>query len=404
MVPISLVILDILLGLSFLAGDKYFHSRNPRTTYPELRQVEGKNWNYDQISSFFTTLARGKGAEYSFKLLKLAKLPPTTDVHLIGHAVGDVLYKQMGAKGIQVCTEELRNACSHSIVTGILLDKGEAGIDSIISACRQAPGGKAAYDICFHGMGHGVLAYNGYDLEKDIAFCQRTLGKMSGREVPECVGGGIMELVGGGGHDHDKWLVQNKKYLGGSDALYPCNSDLIPDSSKGMCYVYITPQLTSHFNARLGSATYDDLKQAFGLCGSIPNSDFSNKEVCFSGFGKEFVARAQFNDIRRIDQMTDSQLYSIYQRCSIASSHFGVSACLESSVGSISWGGTNDWRTLTRFCSVIDDPYYQAECFKSSIDNMNTWVSSLSIRQDFCRLLPARYNLDCFGRLVRPLS
>jgi hypothetical protein len=66
--------------------------------------------------------------------------------------------------------------------------------------------------MCFHGLGHGVLAYTEYDLEKAVDICKRTGTKQyNNEEYAECVGGAIMEIIGGGFHDPQKWAVQSKK-------------------------------------------------------------------------------------------------------------------------------------------------------------------------------------------------
>ncbi len=101
-----------------------------------------------------------------------------------------------------------------------------------------------AYDMCYHGLGHGVFAYFGYNIPQAVAFCQK-LGTAQDdyQEFPECVGGMIMELVDGGGHDHADWVVANQKYFNANDPLAPCDTSLIPDAAKGYCYLYLTPHL-----------------------------------------------------------------------------------------------------------------------------------------------------------------
>jgi hypothetical protein len=79
-------------------------------SYPELSQIQNHQASFDDLKKFFQTLAKQKGAEYAFNVLRVATLPPNTDMHLLGHVVGDMLYLQQGAKGINICTQEFRNA------------------------------------------------------------------------------------------------------------------------------------------------------------------------------------------------------------------------------------------------------------------------------------------------------
>src|SRR3989338_10209532 len=139
------------------------------------------------------------------KIFKAAPLGPNIDLHLLGHAVGDELYKQEGLNGITICDNDFRNACSHSIVIGLFYDKGDGALSEISEACRKAPGGSGAYTMCFHGLGHGILAATGYDMGKTAEYCKKTDTTTCKRESTECIGGSVMEIIGGGFHDREIW-------------------------------------------------------------------------------------------------------------------------------------------------------------------------------------------------------
>src|SRR3989344_7123689 len=139
----------------------------------ELDYVENKNLNFEELKSYFQNLAERKGARHAFEILNTASLPPNTDLHLLGHIVGDVLYKQEGIRGMEVCTNDFRNACSHSIVVGIFFDKGESALSEIAETCRRAPGGSGAYTMSLHGLGHGILAAVDYDMGRAAELCNK---------------------------------------------------------------------------------------------------------------------------------------------------------------------------------------------------------------------------------------
>src|SRR3989344_6471857 len=88
--------------------------------YAEARAIGDGARDFKELSDRFAQLARERGGVYAFEVLKQADLPPNTDLHLLGHIVGDELYKQEGLAGIAHCTQDFRNACSHSIVIGTL--------------------------------------------------------------------------------------------------------------------------------------------------------------------------------------------------------------------------------------------------------------------------------------------
>lgn len=361
--------------------------------FKELESIQNKELNFKEYSKFFTELAQKKGAEYAYQALGVAVIPPGTDMHLLGHIVGEVLYKQEGLKGIYKCTQDFRNACSHSIVVGLFFDKGEEALPEIAEACRQAPGGSGAYTMCFHGLGHGVLAYFDYDLKKAVQMCQKT----GSRESTECIGGAIMEMIGGGFHDRNAWERQNKIYFRKDDVLYPCSADFIPKEDKGICYIYLTPHLFQAAGADLASPTPLHFEKAFTFCGKI--QDQPDRGACYGGFGKEFVVLAKQRDIRNINEMTVEELKRVYDWCLLAKDRSGSSACVLSALSSLFWGGENDSSVSINFCGVIDDPGHKLECFDGLINQEFYFVKDADRIKYFCGQLPDPYKNKCQTRI-----
>ena len=89
--------------------------------FPESQNIARGVFNFDELSGRFSALAESKGANYAFEVLKRAKLPQDTDLHLLAHVVGDELYKQKGVGGIaEKCVkhfEKERFQCSCGVKT-----------------------------------------------------------------------------------------------------------------------------------------------------------------------------------------------------------------------------------------------------------------------------------------------
>ncbi len=386
------------LGTDIKAGEGNF-------IYPEIKEIQDKQiTSFVELTKYFTELANKKGGEYAFKVLLIAPIPPNTDMHLLGHTVGDVLYKQKGLEGIKVCTQDFRNACSHSIVVGLLLEKGESQevLSQITDACKQAPGGPGAYTMCFHGLGHGVLAYAGYDMPAAIKICEKTGTLEYGdREAIECIGGTVMETISGGFHNPELWAEQSKKYLPESDPLYPCNSDFMPENARQQCYIYITPNL---FNVASGnihpSNTPENFEKAFKFCGRIPENETWNRNACYGGFGKEFVVLGKDRDVRNIDKMSDEELVKVINWCGLADNKDGIRSCLNNAGGSIYWGGENDRHAVIRFCGLIQDGSMQDGCYMDIIGSVGFYITDQEYRREFCSELPAKHAENCRQNLI----
>lgn len=394
---IHIVLLAVILALSmFLIKNNQQKSKG----LPEVPFLaKHPEYQYAQLSLYFQKLADSKGPEYAFNLLRVAKLPPNTDIHLLGHIVGDVLYKKEGANGMALCTNEFRNACSHSIVTGLFTDYGEKALDMIAQACYKAPGGKGAYTMCFHGLGHGVLAQYGYAVSKTVAECLKTsTADNQYREGSECVGGAIMEIVGGGFHDRELWEKQRKIYLSNDDLLYPCDSDTIPKDAKPLCYLYITPHLLG--SDATNSATIQDsqVKQAFASCGRIPAQELVNRDYCFGGIIKEvIVVTSNDRDIRTVEHMTDEQLQKVYAACLMAGVDDGINSCIRHTINTLYWGGENTPEVSVRFCSLISSESQKSICFTHLTGAINFYIQDRQSLASLCKSLPQSYYEACYG-------
>lgn len=397
---VVLVALNILLFSVWL----WMNHNSPRQDngrYPELQELQQKGALPDPFT-FFRDLARKKGGRYAFEILKRAPIPPGTDMHLLGHTVGDELYKQEGAEGIQICTQDFRNACSHSIVVGLFQDKREAALDEISEACRRAPGGKGAYTMCFHGLGHGILAAVGYDLAKAVSICQKTSKTQqdSWSESSQCISGTVMEIVGGGFHNRGLWEKQRKKYLSRAQPLLPCANELIPPDARPLCYSYLTPHLLESSGADLGKPAPQDFERAFLLCDDIPRRETLNRHECYGGFGKEFVVLVKDRDIRTVADMSDVQLSTIYQWCLLGKHREGIDACLFSTLQSLYWGGENDRNTSIQFCRLMPNINQSTICFTHLMGSVAFYINDESYRAAFCQELPDQYRPDCRARLL----
>lgn len=371
--------------------------------YPELKEIKETTRDFSQLTLYFKELAQQKGSIYAFEVLRKASLPPHTDMHLLGHTVGDVLYKEQGVNGIKVCTNDFRNACSHSIVVGLFFDKGEQALEEIAHVCRDAPGGKGAYTMCFHGLGHGVVAYAGYDLKRAIVLCEKTGTSAYGnREAIECIGGTIMEMISGGFHNRNLWTKQRNVYFSREDPLALCNKNFVPVNAKVQCYIYLTPYLWEAVGADLGNPSNEDFIQSFRLCDRVAVSQANDRDACFGGFGKEFVGLVQGRDIRMssIASIGEGQLRQIYSWCNLSHDERGIIMCNEHALASLYWGGETDRSIALRFCSIIDKKSIQDHCFRNLVNLVSIYITNMQYRELFCGELPPIYRQQCISALL----
>lgn len=379
----------VLIGIFFVVEEYIF------SPYPEVRTLSS-SLTFDEYASYFESLAQERGGAYAFEVLRRADINPHTDLHLLGHVIGDVLYVQEGVRGIEHCTQDFRNACSHSIVVGLFTERGLDALDEISSVCREAPGGRGSYTMCFHGLGHGVLAYTLYDFKDAITICGKTAThEYAGREAVDCVGGAVMELVGGGAHDPRAWQKAREIYLKNDDPLYPCSATFLPEAARQICYSYITPRLFEVAGGDLAHPTEDDYARAFLYCDSLPEEQTQNRDACFGGLGKEFVVLAHKRDIRDLGSMSENDLRTTHSWCELAPHESAASSCRISALHSLFWGGENTPDASFTFCSIAPEEF-QSRCFTELGNTISFFFEDNPFKaRALCERIPSVYQPSC---------
>lgn len=362
--------------------------------YSEAQELSSKPMSFQEYSTYFQKLADKKGGAYAFQVLGRTSFPPGVDIHLLGHIVGDVLYKQKGVEGIKICTPDFRNACSHSIVIGVLNEKGESALPEIAQACKEAPGGKGAYTMCFHGLGHGVLAFTGYDLKEAVAMCKLVgTPQYHDQEYVECVGGTIMEIIAGV-HDRTAWEKQVGNYFKDSDPLFPCDASWMPDEVRGVCYIQLTPHLFTAAGGDLGNLLPTVYPKAFSYCDALPKDSAALRQACYGGFGKEFTVLAQGRDIRAIGSMPTSALQNVRDWCAMANNKDGELACDSFALSSLFWGGENVADASFQFCALATGDA-QVACYQMLSGQIGYYLGNDAKGSELCKRLPEKYRAGC---------
>lgn len=393
---LSLALLVLLGGIGF-AGVAY---ERQRATYPEVQELSGSDRTFQEYSDYFRRLSEDKGAEYAYQVLLRAPLATGTDLHLLGHVVGDMLYKQQGIDGINSCTQDFRNACSHSVVIGILSEHGEGALGEIAKTCKKAPGGQGAYTMCFHGLGHGILAYNGYRLDRAVEMCKRTGTPEYGyQEYSQCVGGASMEMVAGV-HDREVWQSQYGNYFSETDPLAPCNQPYMDDAVRPFCYMHLTPRLFEQAGMDLAAPSPTVLPEAFSYCDAIPATNERDRAACYGGFGKEFIVLAQSRDIRQISETDEAALRTVREWCALAGDEQGEDDCNSSALDSLYWGGEIEPDAAFRFCAIAKGGE-QAACYQKLVVLTDYFLPRGLQRNKVCERFPEEYQESCKAASLR---
>jgi len=364
----------------------------------ELSFVRG--WDTTQYQDYFERLAKQKGAVYAYEVLETSRLPEEVDAHEIGHTIGWVLYDEKGIAGMAYCTPSFRNACAHALVISAYIEQGEAALPDIVEACEQAPGGKGAYATCFHGIGHGILAYVDYNYEQAMEKCRevRDLLKLDdSRATPNevwnrCVEGATMELDLGT-HDPQVWEQAKKVYFPETDLYMPCDASYVDPQVRPMCYSYLTWRFLEEAGAVRGAPSPETYPEAMAYCGAIEKPN--DRGGCYAGFGKNFIYLATLDE-RKARTLSDAALTNMTTWCRMAGTSEGEEACMLAILNGMDLANLEGAHTAARFCDVQqEEGGVRDSCFMHLIYNGHYYFGGTGDLATFCEGLPESYRKVC---------
>jgi len=95
------------------------------------------------------------------------------DAHLLAHTFGDALYAVKGLDALSLCGDDFGWGCTHQFVADAIQEHGLSVLTSLFASCAEND--PLAAFACEHGIGHGLLGYQGYsaaDLDQALALCR----------------------------------------------------------------------------------------------------------------------------------------------------------------------------------------------------------------------------------------
>lgn len=111
--------------------------------------------------------------------------------HNAAHIFGEFLYAEEGLDGFAICDAAFGFGCFHTFIAAAIAEHGEDVIKTLDETCVETFGEQALG--CFHGIGHGLLSYEGYrteDVVRALGLCEGLSWK---RPLGGCSDGVFME-------------------------------------------------------------------------------------------------------------------------------------------------------------------------------------------------------------------
>jgi len=220
-----------------------------------------------------------EGAEKTYEhFLDTANDLPETKQHFASHIIGDVLYETQGIDGVTVCDSQFGFGCFHGFFSAALSRDSDA-VSKLNSACVGRFGELGTG--CMHGIGHGILEYEGYDhVAEALDHCKETTQLIP---ILGCTSGVFMEYFTPLTETADGGLATVSRKVDTVEPFSVCSG--VRPEYKASCFF----ELGSWWAVSSGR-NWSDLK---GYCRSLPDGE--NKDFCFLGIGYAHSNMEKYN-------------------------------------------------------------------------------------------------------------
>ncbi|WP_428117766.1 cupredoxin domain-containing protein [Candidatus Poriferisodalis sp.] len=176
--------------------------------------------------------------------------------HDMAHQAGRVSYQLFGAAAFAITPHECDSGAIHGVLEALFAERGTAHLEADMRTVCRGMNWYRAND-CYHGVGHGIMAWSGYELHESLSICD----VLDEQDREPCYAGVFMEngVAGATGlSDHQS------EYVSVVDPHYPCNE--VARRYVRACYDWQPSNLLLHMKL-----TADDLVEfcVSGLMGEV---------------------------------------------------------------------------------------------------------------------------------------
>jgi hypothetical protein len=299
--------------------------------------------------------------------IAVIKAHPEIDCHQRSHKIGRTYYQLKGNEAFRIMSNECQSGFIHGATEAFFREHGTDNLKENLSLICNKTSNAFMDHQCTHGIGHGLMAFNDYDLPEALKGCD---------ELPQgqasCYTGVFMEnVVSAISKDEAKQKEDNEYHVSeylSDDPLYPCNA--VEEKYQAECYFFQSSrmlQLNMDFQAIAKACDGVDAKYHYH---------------CFASMGRDVDSRNPGN-------------YAATERdCSYPALTANQISCIEGAANNVFWEPAEQGEALA-MCAGFQRSDMKKRCYEMSAIRAHDLLDPAE-RRSFCQSFEAPYKQDCY--------
>jgi hypothetical protein len=252
------------------------NSQQPTPTLADVSTCDTSENQFTCYADYFKN--KTKAAEAVEAIKDLRQLYETNEYaksqcHQLIHVIGHEAYFKYGSladaytKGDSFCWSGYYHGITEQAVGDLGPDRMRKEANTVCASLAAKQKYSFDHYNCVHGLGHGFMTVESFDLFKALKTCDILNDKW---EKDSCYGGVFMENVMVAVRENGQ-----SQYLRPNELMYPCTA--VETTYKGQCYLMQT-------SYALQQTGYDFALVA-KLCQELPDSNFVS--TCYQSLGRD---------------------------------------------------------------------------------------------------------------------
>lgn len=280
------------------------------------------------------------------------------DCHQTAHKAGRFAYETYKDKAFEQCGAACHSGCYHGATEAYFRDNGTANLQKNLNVLCKSEFNPFLSHQCIHGVGHGLMAWTGYELNEALKSCDLLSQKQdscwTGVFMENFVGGVPKEEATRSGQLTDKHITN---YLN-NDPKYPCN--IVDEKYKSSCYFLQTSRMLQIFGV--------DFSKVANECAKAPQN---YQRVCFESMGRDVGGVTRGSPEKGVEE------------CSNAPHGDLRIGCLIGAVQDSFWDPSGQDEALA-FCKLLKDNAEKNACYSTIFARAPEVLSSQQDLINFC--------------------